>query len=309
MSATDRPRVSVGMPVYNGARWIRASLDSILQQTFPDFELIISDNASTDDTESICREYAAQDARVRYFRNDVNVGASDNYNAVFRRARGIYFKWASCNDICAPEFLARCVEVLEARSDMVLVYPRTRLMYGDHGPYEDYEDGLELLDDRPCVRFIALQGRLRLNNIMNGMIRTAVLARTPLIETYYSSDMNLMAELSLHGKFGEIPEFLFYRRMDPQSATKLKDRTEVRKHYDPQQQKLLLFQDWRSSLEYLRAPRRAGMPWRVRVCVYRYVLRSMFWDRRELMHDAWESMKQLWSRLWRRRAADPATRP
>ena len=106
--------VSVGLPVYNGARYLPAAIDSLLSQTFEDFELIISDNGSTDETERICRGYAARDPRVRYVRSDVNRGLLWNFRNVLELARAPRFKWMAHDDICAPEFLRRCMEELDA---------------------------------------------------------------------------------------------------------------------------------------------------------------------------------------------------
>src|SRR5688572_28337892 len=94
------PLVSIGLPVYNGERFLSEALDSLLGQTLADFELIVSDNASTDRTAEICLAYAARDARVRYVRQQTNIGAIRNWNFVARQARGQYFKWASANDFC-----------------------------------------------------------------------------------------------------------------------------------------------------------------------------------------------------------------
>ncbi len=107
------PKVSVGMPVYNGAETLPAALDSLLAQTYTDFEVLINDNASTDATEAICRAYAARDSRIRYERNSANLGAAGNFNRVFERARGAYFKWFACDDLLAPDYLAECVAALE----------------------------------------------------------------------------------------------------------------------------------------------------------------------------------------------------
>src|SRR5262245_55195681 len=108
------PRLSIGVPVYNGQRFLRATLDSLLAQTFTDFELIICDNASTDGTEAICREYAARDPRVTYVRHDRNLGPAPNYNACFAHARGELFKWAAADDVVEPKFLQRCIEMLDS---------------------------------------------------------------------------------------------------------------------------------------------------------------------------------------------------
>lgn len=99
------PKVSIGMPVYNGEKFIRVALDSLLSQTFVDFELIISDNASTDGTEAICREYAARDLRIRYVRQSENRGAVVNFKFVLDDAVGEYFMWAAHDDHWGEHFL------------------------------------------------------------------------------------------------------------------------------------------------------------------------------------------------------------
>jgi glycosyltransferase involved in cell wall biosynthesis len=130
----DTPTVSVGLPVFNGADYVAEAIASILGQTYGDFELLIQDNASTDRTGAICREFARRDSRVSYIRNPENLGAIPNYNLVFERARGRYFKWAAHDDICAPTFLERCVEVLDADSSVVLCSGQTRLINDDGSP-------------------------------------------------------------------------------------------------------------------------------------------------------------------------------
>jgi glycosyltransferase involved in cell wall biosynthesis len=99
------PRVSIGLPVYNGQNYLRCALDSILQQDYTDFELIISDTASADASPGICQELARKDGRVRYYRNETNIGARGNYNRVFELARGEFFKWASHDDEFHPSGL------------------------------------------------------------------------------------------------------------------------------------------------------------------------------------------------------------
>lgn len=93
------PMVSIGTPVYNGAKYLRKALDSLLEQTFTDFELIISDNASTDDTQAICEEYARRDSRIRYVRQSMNIGAAENFRFVQQQAKGEFFMWAAHDDL------------------------------------------------------------------------------------------------------------------------------------------------------------------------------------------------------------------
>lgn len=290
--SVQRPAVSVGMPVYNGAEFLCVAIDSILAQTHSDFELVISDNASTDATESICRNYAAQDARVKYQRNAVNVGASENYNSVFRRSTAPYFKWASSNDYCAPEFLARCVEVLNANADAVLVYPRTRLFRITVADGQDYEDGVDIRDENPVVRFERMIAQLALNNIMNGVMRSAALRRTRLIKPFFASDCVLMAELALYGKILEYPEFLFYRRMDEKTATKLKSAEELLRHYDPQLKNPMLFQEWKVMREYFAAVVRSELPLRQKITAYSGLIRRVRWRRNALGADVLQAIRR-----------------
>ena len=104
-SAPSAPLVTVGIPVYNGERYLREAVDAILAQTFDDFELILSDNASTDSTAAICKEYAQHDPRVRYLHQPLNIGAPRNYSLLVACARGRYFKWSSASDTCEPAML------------------------------------------------------------------------------------------------------------------------------------------------------------------------------------------------------------
>ena len=286
------PIVSVGMPVYNAEQTLRATLDSILGQTCADLELVISDNASTDATRAICEEYVARDSRVRYLRNPENLGASENYNNAFRQSHGKYFKWASSNDTCHPVFLERCLDVLQRDESIVIVHPLTRIV-DDNGRTEDLRDNLDLRQDDPCVRFRLLLERMRLNNIMNGVIRSDVLRRTPLIRPFYASDVSLMAELALHGKFAEVPEYLFFRRMDAQTATSRKPAEEVAAHFNPKTRKAPKFSTLRVHAHYLGAIWRAPIGMRARWCLHRYVARTFIWQRAAVMADVRQGLSSL----------------
>jgi glycosyltransferase involved in cell wall biosynthesis len=210
------PVLSIGMPVFNGAKWLDDAVTSVLTQSYTDFELIIVDNASTDDTAAIALAAASRDPRVRYYRNPQNVGAHANYDRVFELATGRYFKWASCSDICLDGFFDKCVAVLDARSDVVLAYPRAIMLHTPDNaePYAtEYDDNLHLDQERPSIRFREYLGRERINNVMNGVIRADALRRTALNRPLPGSDISMIAELALLGKFIEIPDRLFIRRL------------------------------------------------------------------------------------------------
>lgn len=210
--------VSIGLPVFNGERFIREAIDSILSQTFGDFELIISDNASTDGTENICKEYCDRNKCVRYYRNSSNYGAAQNYNQLVQLATGKYFKWASHDDVCAPRLIERCVEILDQEPAVVLCYAKTTFIDEKSQTINEYEDKLNLCTPEPHLRFRQFLKKPAGCNPVFGMMRRDVLAATRLIGSFEGSDYNLLAELCLRGRFWEVPERLFYRRNHPQMS-------------------------------------------------------------------------------------------
>jgi glycosyltransferase involved in cell wall biosynthesis len=255
--------VSIGMPVFNGERFIERALESILAQTYSDIELIIHDNASTDRTEEICRIYAARDRRVQYRRHDTNLGAAENYNRVFKAASGPYFKWAAHDDVCAPEFVARCVDVLERDSGVVLCYPRSIFIDETGKHLSEHTEGVEYTDPRPYrrLRTWLIDRPGAWCNLVFGVMRSDVLGRTGLIGKYMASDYILVAELALTGKLVELPEPLFFRRDHPGRST-LAHRGVVRTTlwFDPAAKKNGVYLPrWRWLVEYLKAVGRVRM--------------------------------------------------
>jgi glycosyltransferase involved in cell wall biosynthesis len=237
------PRVSIAIPVFNGANYLRQTLDSLLAQTYRDFELIVSDNASMDATEEICRSYMASDDRVRYFRNAANLGAHVNFNRAFRVARGQYFKWAAHDDLCHPTFLSRCVEVLDGDPSVILCHAQPVLIdaNGERIPHvamtrRHFTDGsgrhVSIRGCDPPRRLDSPKAPRRFRDVILktgwcfeifGLIRVAALARTTaLAEPYYGADKVTLAELSLLGRMVVLPEELFFRRCHPGQSTNLR---------------------------------------------------------------------------------------
>lgn len=206
----NTPRVSLGLPVYNGKTLLAATVESILAQDFSDFELIISDNGSTDGTQDLCRELAASDERIQYLEGGLNVGATRNFNRVFEFARAPYFKWAAHDDHYEPGFLSACVAALDADAGAVLAYARAvdidPATGSEYGPV-DFTVGTDR--DDPVERFGEVLMRPHPCFQIFGVIRRDALATSPLIGSYSGSDRVLLAELALHGRFVEIPERLF----------------------------------------------------------------------------------------------------
>ena len=204
-------RVSIGLPVYNGERYLVQAIDSLLAQDYEDFELIISDNASLDSTQEICLNYAAADSRVRYYRQETNIGAAKNFNLVLGLSTAPYFKWASHDDWCAPELLTRCVEVLDREPDSVLCCPRL-VVVDEDGQFVAHD--ISIADDFSTdVRKRAKQvWSLEYITHLFGVMRTSALKQTGLFRSTSGSDKVLLAELSLLGNFRQIlDDLLFYR--------------------------------------------------------------------------------------------------
>jgi glycosyltransferase involved in cell wall biosynthesis len=252
------PRVSVGVPVFDGENYVAEALDSLLAQTYEDFELIISDNASTDATEEICRAYACRDSRIRYVRNEANVGAAKNFNQLVALAKGEYFKWAAHDDLCGAQFLERCVDALDRDASVVLSYPWQKAIDGGGVPVQDFEPMPRLGSEKAHERFFECVCVPHDQNAVFGVVRTAALRETRLIGTYMSADRVLLGELVLLGRFYEIPEFLFFKRHHPQQHWRVHETRRSRQAWwDPARAGKRGFRSWRLLREHLRSIQRA----------------------------------------------------
>lgn len=290
---TMMPRVSLGLPVYNGERFLTEVLESILAQTYDDFELIISNNASTDRTDEICRRYAAKDSRIRYVKNEVNVGAARNFCRVFELAKGEYFKWAACDDVCAPEYLAECVRVLDDNPSVVLCYPETKRIDEDGRFLRDYAPDLDIASPSPQRRFHSLLMRRHGCIEVFGLMRAEVLRKTPLIAGYYGSDRVLLGELSLHGPFHLIPRPLFFSRVhERQSFRAFPSAQAFTAWFDPRKARSIVLPEWRYFVEYCAAIGRAPLAWPERAGCYRVMGQWLRGHARPLAHEVPAAAKQ-----------------
>jgi glycosyltransferase involved in cell wall biosynthesis len=235
---TDRQaRVSIGVPVFNGARYLEACLDSLLAQTYRDIEILMSDNASTDRTPDICRAYRERDERVRYYRQPRNRGVGANYRFLVDHAGGEFFKWAAYDDICAPQFVERCVAALDRSPSDVLAFPDTTFIDGAGEPLPRVDGGVRWRNHPKPIG--------RLNDLLAdhtrsfakwqfGVIRRDALVRTGLIRNYDASDLVLMAELALLGGFARVGDPLFGLRIhDATSGVANASPAELADWYDP----------------------------------------------------------------------------
>jgi len=227
--APDKPRVSIGLPVFNGEKYLEETLDSILAQEYTDFELIISDNASTDQTQQICSTYASRDGRIRYYRNEVNFGGSYNYNRVFKLSSGEYFKWAAHDDILAPDYLMKCINILDKEPCIILCHSKTSCIDEYGTIIGTYESGKSFDSQKSYERFGNLINFYSHRSQIFGVIRASTLRKTKLLKNHIGSDVNLLAEILLLGKIYIIPEYLFFLRKHQQSYSgrALRARTQV----------------------------------------------------------------------------------
>ncbi|MPY93957.1 MAG: glycosyltransferase [Acidimicrobiia bacterium] len=213
------PRVSVGLPVHDGEKYLEDALESLLAQDFDDFEVVISDNASQDGTEEICRAFASRDARVSYHRQVANLGAAANYNATFLESRGEFFCWLAHDDVRHPSFLSACVEAFDsAAENVVLVQPRAYFI--DSTGQVTHPDGDDLATGSPLtpLRLGRVLARVNMANAVFGLIRSSALEQSRLIGPFIASDYVLLVELAMLGSIIEVPEVLMYRRLHDASS-------------------------------------------------------------------------------------------
>jgi glycosyltransferase involved in cell wall biosynthesis len=267
-------KVVIGMPVWNGEKFLSEAIESILGQTYGDLELVISDNASNDTTAEICCAYARRDKRICYVRQQRNIGAAPNHNEVFRRSSAQYFKWACHDDVLAPEFIHECVKILDADEGVVVCCPATVLINEDRSPLrysapdrgmvDSYgtvwrvQENMPLTAADPADRFAAVLCNMNWCFEIYGLIRQSALERVPLMPSYYGGDKVVLAELSLIGRFHLLERPLFYRRCHPgQSSSPQTNR--YRTMWISGQKRQILPPQLRLMLAYVRAASRANL--------------------------------------------------
>lgn len=212
--------VSIGLPVYNGARYLRSALDSLIAQDYADFEIIISDNASEDDTERICREYAARDPRIRYDRAERNMGPVWNAVRVYEQARGEYFLLAAHDDLRHPQYLSLCVAELERNPRALFCCTGVNFIDVDG---RDITNVFKVRSLRPAgatprERLRALARSTFWLDIYS-LIRTPALRETTFGQDLWGGDLLVVSALCLRGEVTEVPERLFsYRCFFDKSA-------------------------------------------------------------------------------------------
>jgi glycosyltransferase involved in cell wall biosynthesis len=280
------PRVSICLPVYNGEKYVREAIGSILNQTFEDFELIISDNASTDGTGDICCEAASQDSRVRYFRSDLNRGLAWNHNRTFELARGSYVMWIGHDDILAKDYVRRCFEVLEQDAGAVLCFAKT-VYIDDQGTVVTKTEFDNVgASHSPSERLACIIRPNYKCEAIFGLMRKEVLKQTRLHRGFAGSDHVLLAEMALKGRFSMIPDFLFFRREYALQTTKRvwdpRERTLI---FDPSKAGKVILPNVDRASGFCSAINRARLPWAERVRCFKHVAKWLWVHRLYLRRD------------------------
>ena len=261
----DRPRVSVGLPVYNGENYLAETLACFLGQTFTDLEVVVSDNASTDRTPEIVAEFAARDPRVRSIRQATNIGGAENYNVVFDESRGDYFTWTAHDDLRSPDWVERAVAALDAHPDAALAVSDAQRINAQGEPFQTYPLRPELFADDVTERFRAA---LRQNPILMifGLARADALRRTVRHEHYTGSDWGVTGGLALQGRIVHADGAMFSYRAHAQSLTsrfagrKWWQRSDFEAWFAPERGARIVFPSWRRLRSYVRSVLRAPVP-------------------------------------------------
>lgn len=275
------PTVSIGLPVRNGGKFVAEAIDSILGQTLADFELVISDNASTDRTPEICQTYAAGDRRIRFYRQERNIGAAGNFNLVFHRSSGKYFKWAAHDDVIHPHFLERCIAALKADPDALLCQSLVEIVESSSGRCERYDHTAFGTDGARRSDRLAARLRARRCTEVFGVIRRDALQGTSLIADHVGADRTLLIELALRGRFIGVPEVLFVNRDHPERFTRRNKSLHAQAQwYAPDRSERRVLRTWTLYATCLHLVRRCVSESAERRRCYLQIVRSLAYRRR-----------------------------
>ncbi len=257
------PLLSIGLYLYNGDRFLEAAIESILNQTFRDFELIISDNCSTDGSEEICHRFAAQDSRIRYYRAANNMSAGWNLRDVYFKAVGKYFKWATHDDMIQPDYLRLCIDALEADDSLVVAHTLTRCIDESGQFVEGNDERLRTSSLDPAIRARDLLLKDHGGYPVSGLIRLDALRKLPPRGSFAYSDRVLLLQLGLLGRFYEVPEHLSI----------------CTKHTGPavspqgEQSRKPVFPEWNAAKEFARSIARSSLSRGQRLRCYGAIVR------------------------------------
>jgi glycosyltransferase involved in cell wall biosynthesis len=228
----NRPLVTLGMPVYNEVRYIKETLDNLLLQTYPNIELIIADNGSTDGTSEIIAQYAAAHPHIRHIRHPQNIGQHTNFNNLPHAAKGVYFCWASGHDLLDPDFVTQSVAVLESDPKIVLAYPRTINMTKEGKPTREKVREFDITKMTAQQRFREVMWRVDCNYVY-GMFRLQPMLESKLFQVFPACDRVFLAEMAVKGTFAPVDTFKYYRMSREHVQTELEKRHRIMGYLHP----------------------------------------------------------------------------
>lgn len=279
-------RVTIGLPVKNGADYVGGALKSLLDQTFTDFRLLISDNASTDETEDACRAIAGSDSRVEYYRHNHDLGAAANYNYVFERSDSPLFTWAAHDDLRDPRYLEMCVSALDAREDAVVAFTGTLDIGPDGEPMDVWAPMKGYESPDPAVRLSDALSQAETFPIF-GVMRREAIERSRLHLPYAGSDRAMLAYLAAQGPFIQIDEPLFlHRQHSKRSVYSARNRRERMEWWDPGSVDRLVVPNLMLTRDYWRAIMQASLTSRERRDCLTVLVRDVMRRRRSIVIDS-----------------------
>jgi glycosyltransferase involved in cell wall biosynthesis len=265
IQSMNNSRVVVGLPVYNGANYISRALESILAQTFSDFHLIITDNASTDATEEICREYLKKDSRISYYRHSKNLGAAPNHNFAFQQYPSTYFKWSAHDDMLEPDYLRQCVQLLDEDPTLAIAHSPAYEIDPQDNKTGTYDYDIRLDGERPRDRFWRVLWVRHFTEPF-ALMRSEFIQKTKLYGSFVGSDRNLTAEMLLQGNIVYTQDRLFCRRSHPESyMASIHDNPTKLKWFDTNAKKSLVPKGLTIFQEYFAAIMRLPLPTEERI--------------------------------------------
>jgi glycosyltransferase involved in cell wall biosynthesis len=294
------PMVSIGLPVYNGENFVSDAIQCVLAQTYTDWELVISDNASTDRTLSICRGFSDKDRRIRVYANCRNMGVSLNHNRVFQLSCGQYFKWMAHDDLFGAEFIQTCVSELANDDRAVLAFPRMVHIDTTGRPLRRQDGRLSVSGSTAESRVIELM-QLEAEGpdifwLQFGLIRRSALEQTRLMDLYSGSDQVLLLELVLQGAFKQVDKELFFRREHPAASTLRRgwSAKERAVFVYPDDRRMIVFPYCRLFEEHFASIRHSAMPTRSKIQCSAAISRRFLTQWKYFLHEIFESPLELW---------------
>lgn len=280
------PVISIGLPVYSAERYLAGAIESHLAQTFGDFELIISDNGSTDGTQRICSEFARRDPRIRYIREDINRGLSWNHARVVELSRGKYFRWGAADDLISADFLTETLELLESEPRAVLCVPRTVNIDAEGRVTGELPRTLDLDTDDVIERAQAVLFRPYQMVYPQGLMRLDGLLQTRRQWNYFGWDFVLLLELALRGRFRQTEHAILYRRLHDKQASRVqRDASRGVGQIEPTFAARWVFPHWRWQRERIRAVADSNASASTKRAVYMMLARQTWWSRGLLARD------------------------